>query len=514
MTDSLSFDSLIVGAGPAGLSAAIRLAQLNPERRIAVLEKGAQVGSHLLSGALFDPSLLDVLLPHWQKAAGFPFTPIKHERFVYLSKNHSLPLPTPKHLSHDGCGIISIGQLCQYLAKEAESLGVSIITGFAATALLWEDNKTKVLGVQINDEANSSIFSSHTFLAEGCRGYLSEQAIAAFSLREECDTQRYGLGVKEKWRVDPSLHHAGQVTHSLGWPLQSSPFGGGFLYHAEAPYIVVGFVSSLNYTDPQFSPFEQLQRYKAHPSHKALFESGQCVGYGARAINQGGWQSIPRCDFPGGYLIGCSAGFVDSGKLQGIHHAMQTAILCAEHSLANNKRNLSKHIKQSPTGEALYRSRNIKPSYRFGNYLGLLITGIDQWLFRGKAPWTLTLPPPDHTRLRKKKITKPWKADQVISFDRLTQVSLSNTHHAKGSSHLQVDNRELTLNVNLVQFGGPEQHYCPAHVYEYVEKEGKPWLQINAENCLHCKACSIKDPMQNIYWTPPNKEGGPNYIDM
>jgi len=519
--DIMQCDSLIIGAGPAGLAAAIRLAQLTQDKdhNIIVLEKGSQVGAHLISGAVIETGVLDELLPHWRDDKAFPVTSVSSERFAYLTSKKSYSLPLPKHLTQHGCSIISIGQLCQYLASQAEALGVQIFPGFAATDLHWNEDHTRIAGVQtgdMGDQPGIIIEAKHTFFAEGCRGFLSEQVIEAFNLRESCGIQHYGLGIKEKWRVDTTHHTPGHVEHTIGWPLKDAPYGGGFLYHAEAPYIVVGFISALDYSDPQFSPFEQLQRYKTHPSHAHLFESGECVGYGARAINEGGWQSIPQCDFPGGYLIGCTAGFVDIARIKGIHHAMRTGMLCADHALHDSTSDVTATIKSSPTGKALYRSRNVRSYFKYGNTLGLVLTAIDQWVFRGRTPWTLSLPKADHDTLTHPTQTKsPWQPDRRVTFDRLTQLQHSNTHHQENAqSHLLIQDRETNIAVNLNTYGGPEAHYCPAHVYEYLEKDGKPFLQINAQNCIHCKTCTIKDPAQNIRWTPPQGGDGPNYVGM
>lgn len=534
----MEYDVLIVGAGPSGLSAAIRLKQLNADLRVCILEKGAQVGSHILSGAVLEPRSLQELLPDsWQNA---PLdTPVEQDFFYFLSKNKALKLPTPKQMHNKGNFIISLGKLCQFLAGEAEKLGCEIYPGFAASELLYND-KNEVIGVSTgavgidksgnhtaNYQPGMHLHAKQTLLAEGCRGQLSQVAMQRFHLRDNADPQTYGLGIKEIWQIDKAKHEPGKVVHTIGWPLDNATYGGSFIYHLSNQRVALGFVVGLDYQNPSLSPFGEFQRFKTHPFVKPLLEGGERIAYGARALNEGGWQSIPKLTFPGGALIGDAAGFLNVPKIKGIHTSMQSGMLAAVACVdalkeIENKPCLEleaypKLIKNSWLAKELYAVRNIRPGFHFGLAFGLINAAFETYLSFGKSPWTLK----NHldnvaTRplSKVKKIHYP-KPDGVITFDKLSSVYLSNTNHEENQPcHLKLKNPGLAIKVNYEIYGSPETKYCPAGVYEIVNEAENPKLQINAQNCIHCKTCDIKDPRQNIVWTAPEGGGGPNYIDM
>lgn len=528
--ETLSFDAVVIGAGPAGLSSAIRLKQRNPELEVAVFEKGSQVGAHILSGAVFNPEVLTELLPNWQTLDAPVRQAVTEEHLLHFEKNSSRPVPMLPKQKSKHCFIISLGELCQWLAEQAEALGVAIFPGFAIANARYNNDKSAVIGVQTRAmgldkngektdqfQPSMTVEAKHVFIAEGARGSTAEQVINHFSLRQDCAPQHYGIGIKEKWQIDPSKHQAGRIDHSVGWPIPKDTYGGGFVYHGENNTLIIGLIVALNCPDPKLDPYRLLQQLKSHPTIASLLQNGECLGYGARAINEGGWQSIPQCHFPGGSLIGCSAGFVNVAEIKGIHHAMRSAIIAADAFIDNECEQLTTKIKQSKTGLALYHSRNIYPAFKYGTMLGMLASGIDQFIFRGRAPWTLQAKTPDYKKLQP---TQPpelkkhsFKAESTLPL--LNLVELTHTHHRENQPvHLHLKDPALPIQSNWPTFSGPEQYYCPAGVYEYVESDGKKRLQINSQNCIHCKTCDIRDPNQNIQWTVPEGGDGPNYVGM
>lgn len=536
--ESISFDLLIIGAGPAGLSAAIRLAQLSQSQNrplsICVLEKAADVGAHSLSGAVLDPKALNELLPDWKERGAPLYTPATHDEFVLLTAKKQWRLPTPSPMQNAGNYIISLGHLCHWLAQQAESYGVSIFPGFAATQILY-DASGKVCGVGTGDkgldkngartsryQAGIDIYAQQTLFAEGCRGSLTQSLIQRFGLYAKGSLQTYAIGVKELWKVSADKHKPGHVLHSVGWPLDTATYGGSFLYHLENQQVAVGLVVGLDYKNPYLDPFEELQRFKTHPAIRDTFAQGQRIAYGARALNEGGWQSIPRLSFPGGLLIGDCAGFINTPRIKGIHTSMKSAMIAAEllmmGDLSAELTTLNAAISQSWLGEELHRARNIRPAFRWGLWRGLAYSAIDHYLFKGKTPWTLQHQKPDYQCLEKakdcKKIIYP-KHDDILTFDKLSSVYLTNIQHTENQPcHLVLENPLLAIDVNYRLYDAPEARYCPAGVYEMLDIDTQPRLQINAANCIHCKTCDIKDPMQNIRWIPPEGGDGPNYVEM
>jgi electron-transferring-flavoprotein dehydrogenase len=524
--ESMEFDIIIVGAGPAGLSAAIRLAQLNNNLNICVLEKGAAVGAHILSGAVLEPRALNQLIPNWQEKNAPLHTAATEDQFIFLTEKKSFRLPTPAPMHNRGNYIISLDKFCIWLAAEAESLGVNIFPGFAVTEVIYADNQ--VVGVSTGDKGvdkygnptanfqpGMNLFAKNTLFAEGCRGSLTQTLFERFNLRDECDPQTYGLGIKELWEIPASLHKPGLVKHTVGWPLDSKTYGGSFLYHFEKNLLAIGFVVGLDYQNPYLNPYEEFQRFKMHPSIRPLLENSKRIAYGARALNEGGWQSIPQLTFPGGVIIGCAAGFLNVPKIKGIHTAMQSGIIAAE-SIVNNT-NYSKNVQQSWVWQELKKVRNIRPAMNWGLIPGLLYAAFDTYILRGNAPWTL----PNHAdylqlkpAVECQKISYP-KHDNIASFDLMTSVFLTNSIHDENQPcHLKLVNPNLPIDINFKIYASPEQRYCPAGVYEIQYEEQKPYLQINAANCIQCKACDIKDPRQNIVWTPPEGGSGPQYQEM
>ena len=538
--ESMTVDVLIIGAGPAGLSAAIRLGQLNQNRKdplsVCVLEKGATVGSHIVSGAVLEPKALHELIPDWKFRAAPLNVQVTHDELIYLKKDRAWRLPTPAVMKNKKNYIISLGNFCQWLSKQAEALDINIFPGFPAAKLLHEGKQ--VIGVQTGDmglqkngqpgerfQPGMNIFSKQTLLAEGCRGSLSEQVMDKFALRKHCDFQTYAIGIKELWKVHPKNHQIGKVIHTIGWPLDRHTYGGSFIYHYENNLLALGLVVGLDYQNPFLDPFEELQRLKTHPSIRSLLEGGECVGYGSRALNEGGFQSIPNLTFPGGLLIGCSAGFLNVAKIKGIHTAMKSGMLAAE-VIANTPNDQLEQellayqveLKNSWIYKELNAIRNVKPAFRKGLWPGLLYAAVDQYLFRGRAPWTFHYKKPDNLSLKpaknSHKIIYP-KPDGKITFDKLTQLYLTGTQHREDEPcHLLLKDPEVPISLNLACYDAPEQRYCPAKVYEIITLKGKPQLQINAANCIHCKTCDIKDPSQNIVWATPEGGDGPNYSNM
>jgi electron-transferring-flavoprotein dehydrogenase len=536
--ESMDYDVVIIGAGPAGLSAAIKLKQLAHEKNeqisVCILEKGAQVGAHILSGAVLDPRALKELLPdNWQNA---PLdTKVTQDAFYFLTAKKAFKLPTPPQMKNHGNYIISLGLLCQYLAQIAEDLGVEIYPGFAATDVLYDD-KGNVIGVATGDmgidkngektsnfQQGMNLYAKQTFFAEGCRGQLSQRLINRFNLRQDAQEQSYGLGIKEVWEIKPDNHNQGQVLHTIGWPLDTKTYGGSFVYHLSNNRVAVGFVVGLDYQNPWLSPFDEMQRFKTHPMIKQILTGGERISYGARALNEGGYQAIPKLTFPGGLLIGDSAGFLDVPKIKGIHNAMKSG-MCAATSmfdaLSDDAKELAEYpqlIKKSWICTELYKVRNVRPSFRYGLFTGLFYSALETYLFKGKMPWTFGYQA-DYRHLKEysqqTKIDYP-KADGKLTFDRPSSVYLSNTFHEENQPcHLKLKDPSLAISLNYDNYRSPETRYCPAGVYEIIMTQDKPQLQINGQNCIHCKSCDIKDPGQNIQWQAPEGGGGPNYTGM
>ena len=533
----MSFDVIIVGAGPAGLSAAIRLKQLNPALNVCILEKGASVGAHILSGAVLNPRSLKSLLPEqWEEA---PLdTPVTEDRFMYLTENKAYKLPTPKPMQNQGNYIISLSELCQFLGTQAEALGCEIYPGFAATELLYNDSGS-IIGVGTgavgidkegkktdNYQLGMHLHAKQTLFAEGCRGQLSQQLMKKFDLRHQVNPQTYALGIKEIWRVTRDKHKKGEVIHTVGWPLDNQTYGGSFIYHLSNQRVAIGFVVGLDYTNPWLSPFEEMQQFKRHPFVANILEGGERLSYGARSLNEGGLQSRPKLTFPGGALIGDSAGFLNVPQIKGIHTAIQSGIYAAEaiaplitpdEQVSFEATDYENVVKQSWIDKELYAVRNVRPGFKKGLWRGLANAAFETYITRGHSPWTLRNHADYKTLVKAEfapKIDYP-KPDGVLTFDRLSSVYLSNTFHAENQlCHLKLREPSLAIQVNYKEYASPETRYCPAAVYEIIQKESGPYLQINAQNCLHCKACDIKDPSQNILWCAPEGGGGPNYSEM
>ncbi len=538
--ESMQYDVVIVGAGPAGLAAAIRLKQLGAAISVCVLEKGSEVGAHILSGAVMDPCALDELVTGWKETGAPLNTPVSEDRFLFLTERSAFAVPQfmlPGCFKNHGNYVVSLGNVCRWLGQQAEALGVDIFPGFAAAEVLFEGDK--VAGVATGDvginrkgeksdayQPGMELHGKYTFFAEGCRGHLGRQLEAKYRLREGADPQVYGIGLKELWEVRAEAHRPGLVIHTAGWPLDADVYGGSFLYHMDSRLAAVGFVVGLGYANPYLSPFEEFQRFKTHPALRAFFEGGKRVSYGARAIAAGGLQSLPRLVFPGGAFIGDEAGFLNASRIKGSHCAIKSGMLAAEAAAgALEKGRAHDELGAYPEAfraswlyDELYRGRNFKPWMSKGLYAGTLMFGIDQVLFRGKAPWTLRHAHADHETLVPKSQARPIaypKPDGQLTFDRLSSVFISNTNHNEDQpAHLTLKDASIPVNVNLAVYDGPEQRYCPAQVYEFVEDAGARRLQINAQNCVHCKTCDIKDPRQNIVWVAPEGGGGPNYPNM
>ena len=543
--ESMEYDVIIVGAGPSGLSTAIKLRQLCLENQcdisVCVLEKGSEVGAHILSGAVLEPRALNELFPDW-KDRGAPLnTPVTSDQFLFLTQKNSFKLPTPPQMNNHGNFIISLGNLCRWLAEQAEALGVEIYPGFAASEILFNEDGS-VKGVATGDMGRGKdgtetenftpgieLHAKQTIFSEGSRGSLTKVLFDKFNLRSDADPQTYAIGIKELWEVEPEKHQEGLALHSVGWPIDSSTYGGSFIYHLEGNQVSVGYVIGLDYKNPHLSPFDEFQRFKTHPKIRPLFEGGRRIAYGARALNEGGFQSIPKLTFPGGLIVGCGAGFLNVPKIKGTHTAMKSGMTAAEavenafrtHGLEPGAEidDYRARLEKTWLWDELHKVRNIRPGFRAGLMLGLINAGIDTILFRGKAPWTLRNHH-DHETLQLaahcQKIDYP-KPDGVVSFDKPSSVFLSNTNHEENQPvHLKLNNSSVPVNFNLRLYDAPEQRFCPAGVYEIIaDEEGEnPQLQINAQNCVHCKTCDIKDASQNINWVVPEGGGGPNYPNM
>ena len=537
--EKMEYDVVVVGAGPSGLSAAIRLKQLSKENNkdlsVCVIEKGSEVGAHIVSGAVIETKALDELIPDWKTKNSPLKIKATDDKFLYLTETKSIKLPTPPQMHNKGNYIISLSDFTKWLAEQAEALEVEVYPGFSASEILFNE-QDKVIGVATCDmgrlkdgtegpnfEQGIELHATQTIFSEGCRGHLGKILMEKFDLNKDNSPQTYGIGIKELWEVSPENSKPGSIVHTTGWPLKTDTYGGSFLYHLDNNKVSIGFVIGLDYKNPYLSPYLEFQRFKHHPEIKKILEGGRRINYGARALNEGGIQSLPKLTFPGGMLTGCEAGFLNVPKIKGTHLAMKSGMIAADAIFENigKKEEVDSYqslIKKSWLWSELYSVRNIRPSFKWGFWKAIVYSAIDTYIFRGKAPWTLDHHGTDHQSLENKnkheQINYP-KPDNIISFDRLTNVSFSGTNHEENQPcHLTLKNEDVPININLELYDNPETRYCPAGVYEIVMSDNKPKLQINAQNCVHCKTCDIKDPTQNINWVTPQGAGGPNYQGM